>query len=117
MVLDIPAPTEAPWLLLRLTRIGGAVHVPRGHLESRIEAAAPDRIRASYMMRADDPAPGGRLPSEAALERDWLARDDRRPRLGALVDDFRKGRELEIPVNILDSHQLPELVDFVKPCS
>jgi molybdopterin/thiamine biosynthesis adenylyltransferase/rhodanese-related sulfurtransferase len=26
-------------------RIGGAVHVPRGHLESRIEAAAPDRSR------------------------------------------------------------------------
>ncbi|TMK70866.1 MAG: molybdopterin-synthase adenylyltransferase MoeB [Actinobacteria bacterium] len=25
--------------------IGGAVHVPRGHLESRIEAAAPDRTR------------------------------------------------------------------------
>ena len=26
-------------------RIAGAVHVPRGHLESRIEAAAPDRSR------------------------------------------------------------------------
>jgi molybdopterin/thiamine biosynthesis adenylyltransferase/rhodanese-related sulfurtransferase len=25
--------------------IGGAVHIPRGHLESRIEAAAPDRTR------------------------------------------------------------------------
>jgi molybdopterin/thiamine biosynthesis adenylyltransferase/rhodanese-related sulfurtransferase len=27
-------------------RIAGAVHVPRGHLESKIEAAAPDRSRA-----------------------------------------------------------------------
>ena len=26
-------------------RIAGAVHVPRGHLESKIEGAAPDRSR------------------------------------------------------------------------
>ena len=41
--------------------------------------------------------------------------NNRRSCLRALVDDFRKGRELEIPVNILDSHQLAQLVDFVKP--
>ena len=38
---------------------------------------------------------------------------NRRPSFRALVDNFRERRELEIPVDVVNSHQLAELVDFV----
>jgi sulfur-carrier protein adenylyltransferase/sulfurtransferase len=52
-------------------RIAGAVHVPRGHLESKIEAAAPDRSRAVllYCSAGNRSAFAAKTLSELGYER------------------------------------------------
>ena len=41
--------------------------------------------------------------------------NDRRSRPRALVDDFRKRRQLEIPVSVFNGHQLAEFINVAKP--
>lgn len=41
--------------------------------------------------------------------------DDRRPSLGAFVDDLCESRKLEIPVNVLNGHELTDFLYVIEP--
>src|ERR671925_408485 len=73
-------------------RIPGAVHVPRGHLESRIEQAAPDRSRpvVLYCAAGNRSAFGAKTLAELGYERPVSL-------TGGYTDWLRNGLPTELP--------------------
>ncbi|MGH3005203.1 MAG: molybdopterin-synthase adenylyltransferase MoeB [Gaiellaceae bacterium] len=70
----------------------GAVHVPRGHLESRIESAVPDRSRSVVVYCAS-----GNRSAFAAKTLEELGYDDVVSLAGGFTDWKRNGLPYEIP--------------------
>jgi sulfur-carrier protein adenylyltransferase/sulfurtransferase len=70
----------------------GAVHVPRGHLESRIESAVPDRSRSVVVYCAS-----GNRSAFAAKTLEELGYDDVVSLAGGFADWKRNGLPYEIP--------------------
>ncbi len=72
--------------------IPGAVHIPRGSLESRIEAAAPDRDRTIVVYCAS-----GNRSAFAAKTLEELGYADARSLAGGFVDWKRNGLPTQLP--------------------
>jgi molybdopterin/thiamine biosynthesis adenylyltransferase/rhodanese-related sulfurtransferase len=75
--------------------IPGAVHVPRGHLESRIEQAAPDRSRALVLYCA-----GGSRSAFAVKTLEELGYGNVASLAGGFTDWKRNGFEVELPKSL-----------------
>ena len=73
--------------------IPGAVHVPRGHLESRIEGAAPDQPAASSSTAR--PASARRSPPTRCSEQ--LGYEDVASMTGGITLWKDRGYEVEVP--------------------
>jgi sulfur-carrier protein adenylyltransferase/sulfurtransferase len=74
-------------------KIPGAVHVPRGHLESRIEGAAPDRGQRVILYCAS----GNRSALAAKTMRDELGYSDVASMTGGITLWKDRGYEVEVP--------------------
>ena len=75
--------------------IPGAVHVPRGYLESRIEQAAPDRSRALVLYCA-----GGSRSAFAVKTLEELGYENVVNLAGGFTDWKRNGFEVELPKSL-----------------
>ena len=75
--------------------IPGAVHVPRGYLESRIEQAAPDRSRALVLYCA-----GGSRSAFAVKTLEELGYENIASLAGGFTDWKRNGFEVELPKSL-----------------
>jgi len=75
--------------------IPGAVHVPRGYLESRIEQAAPDRSRALVLYCA-----GGSRSAFAVKTLEELGYENVASLAGGFTDWKRNGFEVELPKSL-----------------
>jgi molybdopterin/thiamine biosynthesis adenylyltransferase/rhodanese-related sulfurtransferase len=80
--------------------IPGAVHIPRGNLESRVEAALADRSRPVLVYCA-----GGSRSAFAARTLGELGFDDVRSLAGGYTDWKRSGFPTEIPVSLPDDQR------------
>jgi molybdopterin/thiamine biosynthesis adenylyltransferase/rhodanese-related sulfurtransferase len=80
--------------------IVGAVHVPRGHLESKIEAAAPDRQRPLILYCA-----GGTRSALAARQLDELGYGDVVSMAGGFQRWKSEGRAWKAPVLLSNEQQ------------
>jgi sulfur-carrier protein adenylyltransferase/sulfurtransferase len=76
----------------------GAVHVPRGHLESRIESAAPDKSRPVLVYCA-----GGNRSAFAAKTLEELGYEHVVSLAGGFTDWKRNGNPFEIPEALEES--------------
>ncbi|HEX2088229.1 MAG TPA: molybdopterin-synthase adenylyltransferase MoeB [Solirubrobacteraceae bacterium] len=74
-------------------KVPGAVHVPRGHLESRIEGAAPDRSQRVIVYCAS----GNRSALAAKTLRDDLGYQDVASMTGGITLWKDRGYEVEVP--------------------
>jgi rhodanese-related sulfurtransferase len=72
--------------------IPGAVHVPRGHLESRIEQVAPDRARPLVLYCS-----GGARSAFAAKTLEELGYESVASLAGGITDWKRNGGEVQLP--------------------
>jgi molybdopterin/thiamine biosynthesis adenylyltransferase/rhodanese-related sulfurtransferase len=75
--------------------IPGAVHVPRGYLESRIEQAAPDRSRSLVLYCA-----GGSRSAFAVKTLEELGYENVASLAGGFTDWKRNGFEVELPKSL-----------------
>jgi molybdopterin/thiamine biosynthesis adenylyltransferase/rhodanese-related sulfurtransferase len=75
--------------------IPGAIHIPRGNLESRIEAAAPDRDRAVVLYCA-----AGNRSAFAAKTLEELGYDDVASLAGGFTDWKRNGFPVELSAGL-----------------
>jgi adenylyltransferase/sulfurtransferase len=80
--------------------IPGAVHIPRGHLESRIEAAAPDRSRPVVVYCA-----GGSRSAFAAKTLEELGYEDVTSLAGGFTDWKRNGHPFVVPRALDDAQR------------
>src|SRR5262249_39400293 len=98
-----------------------------GAQRSNFLDSLPPGLNEIQIARAGSHPEGQREPFDRRyqVDRDAISRwvildsvkDERRAGFRALVDNLRQGRQLEIPMDILDRHQLTELSDFIKPCA
>src|ERR671932_1443088 len=75
------------------SHVPGAVHVPRGHLESRIEGAAPDRSQRVILYCAS----GNRSALAAKTLRDDLGYENVESMTGGYTLWKDRGYEVEVP--------------------
>ena len=80
--------------------IPGAVHIPRGYLESRIEAAAPDRRRPVVLYCA-----GGSRSAFAAKTLEELGYEDVTSLAGGFTDWKRNGHPFVVPRALDDAQR------------
>ena len=75
------------------SHLPGAVHVPRGHLESRIEGAAPDKSRRVVLYCAS----GNRSALAAQTLQELLGYEDAESMAGGITLWKDRGYEVEVP--------------------